>query len=124
MTNYDLIQLMPKNKLTEMLLDFALKCQAEDEKFFDLGIARYEKIEKWLSTDIKGEPNEWEKEHLSVLNITPYVYEALYVAGIKTLGDLMKYRAYDLKRIPHIGDKGVNQIIEQFEIYTGVRFKP
>ena len=124
MTNYDLIQLMPKDKLTEFLLDFALKCQDEDEKFFNLGVVSFEKIDKWLSSDIKGEPEDWEKEHLSVLNISPYLYEALYVAGIRSLGDLIKYRAYDLKRIPHIGDKGVNQIIEQFEIYTGVRFKP
>ena len=44
MTNYDLIQLMPKDKLVEFLLDFALKCQQEDEKFFDLGVVRFEKI--------------------------------------------------------------------------------
>lgn len=124
MTNYDLIQLMPKDKLVEFFLDFALKCQQEDEKFFDLGVVRFEKIEKWLSSDIRGEPEEWEKEHISVLNITPYVYEALYVAGIRTLGDLTKYRAYDLKRIPHIGDKGVNQILEQFEAITGIRLRP
>ena len=124
MTNYDLIQMMPKSKLVELLLDFALKCQAEDEKFFDLGVARYEKIEKWLSTDIKGEPQDWEKKFISEMDIPPAIYEALYVAGIRTFGDLAKYRAYDLKRIPHVGEKGVYQIIEQFETLTGVRMKP
>ena len=107
MTNYDLIQMMPKNKLAELLLDFALKCQSEDDKFFDLGVVRYDKIEKWLSADIKGEPADWEHKFISALDINPSVYEALYVAGIRTLGDLVKYRAYDLKRIPHIGDRGV-----------------
>ena len=124
MTNYDLIQMMPKSKLAELLLDFALKCQAEDEKFFDLGVARYEKIEKWLSSDIKGEPQDWEKKYISELDVSPAIYEALYVAGIRTMGDLVKYRAYDLKRIPHIGEKGVYQIMEQFESLTGVRMKP
>lgn len=124
MTNYDLIQMMPKDKLTEMLLDFALKCQEEDEKFFDVGIARYDKIEKWLSSNVKGDPADWEKDFISVLDIQPSVYQALYMQGIHTLGDLAKYRAYDLKRIPHIGDKGVEQILEQFEFASGVRLRP
>lgn len=124
MTNYDLIQMMPKDKLTEMLLDFALKCQEEDEKFFDVGIARYDKIEKWLSSNVKGDPADWEKDFISVLDIQPSVYQALYMQGIRTLGDLAKYRAYDLKRIPHIGDKGVEQILEQFEFASGVRLRP
>ena len=124
MTNYDLIQMMPKSKLAELLLDFALKCQSEDDKFFDLGVVRYDKIEKWLSADIKGEPADWEHKFISALDINPSVYEALYVAGIRTLGDLVKYRAYDLKRIPHIGDRGVEQILTQFEMFTGVRIKP
>ena len=116
--------MMPKEKLAELLLDFALKCQAEDEKFFDLGVARYEKIEKWLSSDIKGEPQDWEKKFISEMDIPPAIYEALYVAGIRTFGDLAKYRAYDLKHIPHVGEKGVYQIMEQFESLTGVRMKP
>ncbi len=124
MTNYDLMQMMPKDKLTEMLLDFALKCQEEDEKFFDVGIARYDKIEKWLSSNVKGDPADWEKDFISVLDIQPSVYQALYMQGIRTLGDLAKYRAYDLKRIPHIGDKGVEQILEQFEFASGVRLRP
>lgn len=124
MTNYDLMQMMPKDKLTEMLLDFALKCQEEDEKFFDVGIARYDKIEKWLSSNVKGDPADWEKDFISVLDVQPSVYQALYMQGIRTLGDLAKYRAYDLKRIPHIGDKGVEQILEQFEFASGVRLRP
>ena len=124
MTNYDLMQMMPKDKLTKMLLDFALKCQEEDEKFFDVGIARYDKIEKWLSSNVKGDPADWEKDFISVLDIQPSVYQALYMQGIRTLGDLAKYRAYDLKRIPHIGDKGVEQILEQFEFASGVRLRP
>lgn len=124
MTNYDLIQLMPKGRMAELFLDFALKCQAESETFFDLGVVRYDKIEKWLSEDIKGAPEEWEEEYISCLDIMPSIYEALYAAGIRTLGDLIKYRAYDLKRIPHIGEKGLEQIIKQFEAVTGARLKP
>lgn len=124
MTNYDLIQLMPKPKLAELFLDFALKCQQEDEKFFDLGFVSMTKIEKWLADDIKGEPADWEKKYISVLDIPTSVYESLYVAGIRTLGDLARYRAYDLKRIPHIGEKGLSKILEQFEKTTGVRLKP
>ena len=124
MTKFDLIQMMPKEKLAELLLDFALKCQTEDETFFDLGVARYEKIEKWLSSDIKGEPQDWEKKFISEMDIPPAIYEALYVAGLRTFGDLAKYRAYDLKHIPHVGEKGVYQIMEQFESLTGVRMKP
>ena len=124
MTNYDLIQLMPKFKLTELFLDFALKCQSEDEKFFDLGVVRYDKIEKWLSEEIKVEPKDWEKKYISVLDIPTSVYESLYAAGIRTLGDLFRYRAYDLKRIPHIGEKGLAKILEQFEKATGVQLKP
>ena len=124
MTNYDLIQMMPRAKLAEMLLEFALKCQSEDDKFFDLGIARYEKIEKWLSSEINGVHEKWEEEYLSSLDIPPYIYEALYAAGVRTLGDLSKYRAFDLKNIPHIGERGVVQILEQFETVTGARLKP
>lgn len=124
MTNYDLIQLMPRDKMTELFLDFALKCQMEDEKFFDLGVVRYDKIEKWLSEDISGEPKDWEKKFISVLDIPTSVYESLYVAGIRTLGDLFRYRAYDLKRIPHIGEKGLSKILEQFERVTGIQIKP
>ena len=124
MTNYDLIQLMPKEKLVELFLDFALKCQEEDDKFFDLGFASLTKIENWLSEDIKGEPSEWETKYLSELDIPTSIYESLYVAGIRTLGDLFKYRAYDLKRIPHIGEKGLARLLEQFETITGVKLRP
>lgn len=124
MTNYDLIQMMPKSKLAETFLEFALKCQVEDDKYFDLGIARYDKIEKWLSEDINVIYERWAEEYISSLNLSPSIYEALYATGIRTLGDLAKYRAFDLKRIPHIGEKGVTQILEQFEMVTGAKLKP
>ena len=124
MTNYDLIQLMPKDKMTDLFLDFALKCQDEDDKFFDLGFASYDKIDKWLSEEIKVEPKDWEKKYISILDIPTSVYESLYVAGIRTLGDLFRYRAYDLKRIPHIGEKGLTRILDEFEKATGVQLKP
>lgn len=119
MTNYDLIQLMPKGKLAELFLDFALKCQAEDAKFFEFGIVRYDKIVEWLSEDIKGKPEDWEKEPISVLDLKPKIYEALYVSDIRTIGDLIKLRAYDIRKIPHIGDSGMNDILESVKQHFG-----
>ena len=124
MTNYDFLQILPKNKMAEYLVSFALLCQSEDDKFFDVGIVSQEKIEKWLEADIKGDPPPWEKEYISTLDITPAVYESLFTRGIRTLGDLARLRAYDLKDIPKIGEKGVEQIVTSFMKVTGARIRP
>lgn len=124
MTNYDLIQLMPKSKLAHFMIEFLTAYRNGDKAIFPDRIASEEIIEAWLSKSVREETEEWEKLPIAKLDLTPSVYEALYVAGIVYFGDLMKYRAYDLMRIPHIGESGLKQILERFETETGARLKP
>ena len=119
MTNYDMIQLMPLGHLVEFLLDYGLKVQRSDKLFCDGDFISYAKITKWLTKDIKGDPAEWETEPISVLEIKPKIYEVLYTAGIHSLGDLIKLRAYDLLKIPHIGESGLIDVVQSLEKYTG-----
>ena len=124
MTIYDLVQLMPRRKLASFLIDFLTAYKEGDEKIFPNKIASEETIEEWLSQNIHEEVSGWETTPIAKLDLTPSVYEALYVAGITYYGDLLKYRAFDLIRIPHIGESGLKQIMERFEAATGARLKP
>ena len=124
MTNFDLIQLMPKRKLSEFLIEFLIAYKNGDKDIFPSGTASAEVIETWLSRTIYEDSTGWEMTPIAKLDLTPSVYEALYVAGIMYYGDLLKYRAFDLIRIPHIGESGLKQILERFESATGARLKP
>lgn len=124
MTTYDLIQLMPKRKLSEFLIDFLTAYKNGDKNIFPDRTASAESIERWLSQTIHEDTPGWETIPIAHLDLTPSIYEALYVAGIRCYGDLLKYRAFDLIRIPHIGESGLKQILENFEKETGARLKP
>lgn len=109
MTNFDLIRVMPIKKLAEFLCVFAKSYQTDE-------IIDQSKVERWLLKEVTHE--EWEDRPIAQLNLTPQVYEALYRAGIKTLGQLSRYREYDLLRMRNIGESGVQQIKDQFFYYT------
>lgn len=113
MTNYDMIQIMPRKNYARFLVTFAKNYKGQSES----------EISEWLTRKVHGEDDEWEDKPISELDLKPQVYEALYASGVRTLGNLVRYRAYDLLRIPHIGEKGLQQIMEEFERITGKKIK-
>ena len=59
---------------------------------------------------VENESNSYSIERL---NIPQRVYKALKKQNISTINDLLKYNIEDLKLIDNLGDKSVNQIIEE-----------
>ena len=121
MTLMDLVQIMPRDEFVSFLAKFGRMCIANDENVCNVERVSGTKITEWLMKDIHGEPEEWESESIKKLELKPRTYEALYTAGIRTLGDIIKLRAYDLKKIPHIGESGISDIIASVEQYTGCK---
>lgn len=121
MTNYDLIRIMPCDELAEFLTKFWKRCESEDNDFCVGRKVIPKKVLAWLMQDVKGNPEEWELESIEILNLKPRIYEALYEAGVRTLGELIRLRAYDIRKIPHIGESGLGEIIISVNGYTGMK---
>lgn len=119
LTIYNMIQIMSKDKLADFLMEFRRMCERQDDKVSIKGIICKERIETWLSEENKKQPEEWEGFSIDILELKPKTYEALYAAGIRTMYELSHMRAYDLIKIPHIGESGVNDISERLEKVTG-----
>ena len=124
MTNFNMIQLMDKSKLADFLMEFRHMCEEQDERVTIKGIICKEKIEHWLSVDDSECEEEWERKPIAELELKPKIYEALYAAGIITIGTLCRMRAYDLMKIPHIGESGVKDISEIIEYKFGWKLSP
>lgn len=121
MTNFDLIQIMPRDELVDFLVTFVKRCNAADSKLC-VGVRVIpEKVSMWLAQDVRGEPEGWESESIEILNLKPRIYEALFTAGVRTLGDIIRLRAYDMRKIPHIGESGLEEIITSVKVHTNLK---
>lgn len=119
MTIYNMVQLLSKENLADFLMEFRRMCERQDERVCIKGIICKERIERWLSEEKNDNAEEWEDKSIAELELKPKIYETLYAAGIKTIGELCRMRAYDLAKIPHIGEIGVKDISETVESAVG-----
>lgn len=124
MTNFNRIQLMTKDTFADFLMEFRRMCERQDDRVCIKGIICKEKIEYWLSQEDVEEPKEWEQKPIAELGLKPKIYESLFTAGIVTIGDLVRMRVYDLAKIPHIGETGIQEIKEIIEDRYGFKISP
>ena len=82
-----------------------------------------EKIQEWLSTEIDHPEDHVKEIPLEELDLTPRVYESLHQARIHTVGELEHYTAYDLAKIPHLGEKSISEIVQKIKSNTGTDLK-
>lgn len=112
MTNIDSIRAMPPKEFSKFLYSVYLSCCiccGHKGSCSPTDKCR-EEIEKWLTQEKEPVRTELDDIPIDALQLRPSIYDSLYKAGMRTVGDVRRYTAYDLSKIPHLGDKAVQEI--------------
>ena len=115
MTNIDYIRSLPPRELSKFLYSVYLSCCiccSHQGSCSPTDRCR-EEIMQWLTQEKDVEKKKWDDMPIDQMGLTPSVFNGLYKAGIHTVGELTRYTAYDLSKIPHLGEKAVKEIEAQ-----------
>lgn len=125
MTNYDHICNLSPNEMSKLLYSVYLSCCICCNKRGTCSPTDRcrEHIEDWLKSEKDHPKTDLHNVPVDDLNLTPRVFECLHQAGITSIGELVNYTAYDLSRIPHLGNKSVVEIICKVKETTGIDLK-
>lgn len=78
---------------------------------------------EWLLTEKEIIPEFWDEVQIEELGLSANIFKLLYEAGIVSIGQLSRYTAYDLSKIPHLGEKSIQEIETKLSGTTGLHLK-
>ena len=120
MTNYDSILQLSIPEMSKFLYSVYLSCCIccnKKGKCTPTDSCR-ERIEEWLTSPTETKNTNLEECSVEELGLNPKIFECLHQAGIVTIGELTNYTAYDLSKIPHLGEKSIAEIVSKLKETT------